>query len=56
METKEHILHWIDTLKEQISSISITDDPEPDFSQEKEAFIKLISYLEKLELHKYEEV
>lgn len=54
-ETREHIIEWIEKLKVQISEID-TSDPDEYYDQEKEACIKLISYLEKLENHDYIEV
>lgn len=54
-ETREHILEWIDKLKQQISEINVTDEDFPDYNQEIEACYKLSMYLRKLELHEYKE-
>lgn len=51
-ETRDHIIEWIDKLKQQISEID-TSDPDEFYDQEKEACHKLIAYLEKLENHDY---
>ena len=53
LETREHIIWWINILKAQIAEIEISDDTDESYLQEKEACFKLISYLEKLEDHNY---
>jgi hypothetical protein len=51
-ETKEHILWWIERLKQDIVDIDVTSE---DYSYEQalEAAIKLQSYLTKLESGEY---
>lgn len=55
-ETKEHILEWIDKLKQQIAEIEIPDEDFPNLEQEIEACYKLSMYLSKLQLHEYTEI
>lgn len=55
-ETKEHILEWIDKLKQQIAEIEIPDEESPNLEQEIEACYKLSMYLNKLQLHEYTEM
>lgn len=53
-ETKEHIIEWIEKLKQQISEIKIEEDNDfPNYEQEMEACYKLAMYLRKLQLHEY---
>ena len=55
-ETKEHILQWIDTLKQQIAELEIPEEEFPNLEQEMEACYKLAMYLRKLQLHEYTEI
>lgn len=54
-ETREHIIQWINTLKQQIAEIEIPNEDFPDLEQEIEACYKLSMYLRKLQLHEYKE-
>ena len=51
-ETKEHILWWIERLKQDISEIDVNSE-DYSYEQSLEAVIKLQSYLTKLESGEY---
>lgn len=51
-ETKEHILWWIERLKQDIAEIDVTSE-NYSYEQALEAAIKLQSYLTKLESGEY---
>ena len=52
VETKEHILSWIRTLQQEISSIDFTKE-DYSYDQVKEILFKLNRYVDKLERGDY---
>lgn len=54
VETKEHILTWIRTLQQEISSIDFASE-DYSYDQVKEILFKLNSYVDKLERGDYDD-
>lgn len=53
-ETRDHIIRWINQLKQDISEIDV-DSPDYNYNQALESVMKLELYLVKLESGEYEQ-